>query len=52
MRFLDYFNNSIVSYYDFIIAKKFKLTFILTLLIIAFFSTSIPDFKLDASADS
>ena len=43
---------STVSFYDYLIVKRPYFFLFSALLIIAFFSLSIPDFKMDASADS
>ena len=43
---------STVSFYDYLIVKRPYFLLFSALLIVAFFSLSIPDFKMDASADS
>ena len=42
----------VINFYDFLIIEKPYLSLITALLIISFFSLSIKDFKMDASADS
>ena len=44
--------SSIVTFYDYLIVKRPYFFLFLALLIITFFSQSISDFKMDASADS
>ena len=42
----------VINFYDFLIIERPYLSLIAALLIISFFSLSIKDFKMDASADS